>query len=608
MKDYVRLLAYVKEYKGPALLNVLFNVFSVLFSLFSLTMVVPFLNVLFNSTNEYQKVEWSFSVEAAIGNFNYFLHHYIEENGKLQALMFICMLVVVMFFFKNLFRYMAMYFLATVRLGIVKDVRNRLYNKTMLLPLGFFSNERKGDIMSRISNDAQELEYSIMSSLEVIFREPLTVVLFLLTMFMMSFQLTLFVIILLPLAGILIGRIGKSLRRTSSKAQAQFGALLSNIEETLGGLRIIKAFTAEQNMSHKFNEQNTAFSKTMRKAYRKRDLASPMSEFMGAAVMVVVMYFGGQLVLRDGPVLQPAEFIAFIAIFSQLIPPAKAFTTAYYNIQKGLASAQRINTILDAPVSIQDDENAISKNKFDRSIEYNNILFAYSRGDEGYVLKNINLSIEKGKTIALVGQSGSGKTTLADLLPRFYDPADGAILLDGIDIRKIALNDLRNMMGIVTQEAILFNDTVFNNITFGKPNSTYEEVIQAAQIANAHEFIEQMPDGYNTNIGDRGSKLSGGQRQRLSIARAVLMNPPILILDEATSALDTESERLVQEALTRLMKNRTTLVIAHRLSTIQHADEIIVMQKGEIIERGNHTALIERNGVYRRLSELQTFN
>lgn len=608
MKDYFRLLAYIKDYKGPAALNVIFNVCSVLFSLFSLTMVVPFLNVLFNSTSDYKQVPWSFSVEAAIGNFNYFLHSYILEHGKLQALMFICILVVIMFLFKNLFRYLAMYFLATVRLGIVKDVRNNLYDTSMKLPLGFFSNERKGDIMSRISNDAQELEYSIMSSLEVIFREPITVLLFLLTMFMMSFQLTLFVIVLLPLAGLLIGRIGKSLKRTSGKAQTWFGILLSNIEETLGGLRIIKAFTAEEYMNAKFKAQNDAFSKTMRKAYRKRDLASPMSEFMGAAVMVVVMYFGGQLVLKDGPSLQPAEFIAFIAIFSQLIPPAKAFTTAYYNIQKGLASAQRINTILDAPICIGDINNPLAKKEFEHAIEYDQVTFAYSRGDEGYVLRNINLKIEKGKTIALVGQSGSGKTTLADLLPRFYDPGSGEIRIDGVQTKQIRISDLRKLMGIVTQEAILFNDTIHNNIAFGKPEATIEEVKQAAQIANAHEFIEQMPEKYESNIGDRGSKLSGGQRQRISIARAVLMNPPILILDEATSALDTESERLVQEALTRLMKNRTTLVIAHRLSTIQHADEIIVMQQGEIIERGTHQELLTLNGVYRRLSELQTFS
>lgn len=550
---------------------------------------------------------WSFSVKVLLNNFNYFLSRYIAEHGQMKALTLISALVVVMFFLKNIFRYFGMYFMAPIRNGVVRDLRNRMYDKVLYLPLSYFSTERKGDLMARMTSDVQEIEWSIMQSLEVIFREPLTVLLFLSTMLLMSPQLSLFVFILLPLAGLTIGQIGKSLRRTSSKSQAQMGSLLSTIEETLGGLRIIRSFTAELFSSEKFRRINNEYRRLMVRLYRKRDLSSPTSEFLGAVVLVVVMYFGGRLVLTGDHSLEPSVFIAFIAIFSQLIPPAKAFTEAYTNVQKGLASADRINKILDAEISIRDKEDAKSLPSFSKAIEYDNVSFAYHQGDSGWVLKDIRLTIEKGKTIALVGQSGSGKTTLADLLPRFYDIEIGSIRIDGHDIRDVKLHDLRGIMGIVSQESILFNDTVFNNIAFGMPDAREDEVIEAAKIAHAHEFISQMPDGYQTNIGDRGGRLSGGQRQRISIARAILKNPPILILDEATSALDTESERLVQDALTRLMQNRTTLVIAHRLSTIQHADEIIVMQKGEIIERGKHNQLLAGGGVYKKLYDLQAF-
>lgn len=601
-------MGLVRSYKGYAALNISCNILSVVFSLFSLTMVAPFLNVLFNQDTVYQAMPWSFSVKVLLNNFNYFLSQYIQENGQLQALTFISGLVVLMFFLKNLFRYLAMYFMSPIRNGVVRDLRNKMYDKILYLPFSYFSNERKGDLMARMTSDVQEIEWSIMQSLEVIFREPITVTLFLSTMVLMSPQLSLFVFILLPVAGLLIGQIGKSLRRTSGKSQAQMGNLISNIEETLGGLRIIRSFTAELFSQDKFRAINDRYRKLMIRLYRKRDLSSPLSEFMGAVVLVIVMYFGGRLVLSSEQLLEPSVFIAFIAIFSQLIPPAKAFTDAYSNVQKGLASAERINKILDAEVTIRDRENARAHTTFSKAIEYNNVSFAYHRGGEGWVLKDIHLSIEKGKTIALVGQSGSGKTTMADLLPRFYDIEIGSILIDGHDIRDIKLHDLRGLMGIVSQESILFNDTVYNNIAFGMPDAKEEDVKEAARIAHAHDFIMQMPEGYQTNIGDRGSRLSGGQRQRISIARAVLKNPPILILDEATSALDTESERLVQDALTRLMQNRTTLVIAHRLSTIQHADEIIVMQQGEIIERGRHNDLVERNGVYKRLYDLQSFS
>ncbi|MCI0617966.1 ABC transporter ATP-binding protein/permease, partial [bacterium] len=450
------------------------------------------------------------------------------------------------------------------------------------------------------------VEWSVMNSLEFTFREPITVILFLVTMVVMSPQLSLFVLVLLPLSGWIIGRISKTLRKTSLDARQRMGNLLSAIEETISGLRIIKAFTAEKFLSEKFRGQNQEYFRLQNRIYRKYDLSAPLSEFLGTIVMVVVIYFGGQLVLKENA-LEPAVFISFIAIFSQLIPPAKAFTTAFYNIQKGLASAERIHAVLDADISITDPLSPKTISAFNTAIEYRNVSFAYREGETGYVLSNINLKIEKGKTVALVGQSGSGKTTLADMLPRYYDPSEGEILIDGINIRDMQLHDLRKLFGVVSQESILFNDTVFNNIAFGLENVKEEDVIHAAQTANAHNFIMEMPEKYRTNIGDRGSKLSGGQRQRISIARAILKNPPILILDEATSALDSESERLVQESLLRLIENRTSIVIAHRLSTIMHADEIIVLQKGEIIERGTHASLLGNGSVYKKLYDLQSF-
>ena len=607
MKNYIRLLRYVGAYKGYVVMNIVCNMLSVVFSLFSLTMVAPFLNVLFSQTSNYEKIPWSFSVKSLYGNFNFFLSNFIIENGKLEALFLISILVITLFFFKNLFRYLAMFFLAPVRNGVIRDLRNKMYDKILWLPLTYFSEERKGDLISRMTSDVQEIEWSIVQSLEVIFREPLTILLFLGTMLFMSPQLSIFVFVLLPIAGLLIGQIGKSLRRTSAKSQAKMGVLLSTIEETLSGLRIIKAFTAEKFFKEKFSSMNDDYRKLMIKLFRKRDLSSPMSEFLGAFVLVIVMYFGGRLVLGATQKLEPSVFIAFIAIFSQLIPPAKSFADAYSNVQRGLSSAERINKILDGEITIFDKENSLPVTEFKNNIEYKNVSFAYFKGGQGWVLNDINLKIEKGKTIALVGQSGSGKTTLADLLPRFYDTDKGEILIDGKNIRDYKINDLRGLMGIVNQESILFNDTIFNNIAFGITDAKEADVINAAKIANAHDFIIQMTEGYQTNTGDRGSKMSGGQRQRISIARAILKNPPILILDEATSALDTESERLVQDAIIQLMKNRTTLVIAHRLSTIQHADEIIVMQKSEIIERGKHSELIEKNGVYRKLYDLQSF-
>lgn len=570
-------------------------------------MIVPFLNVLFSQERNYVLKPWSGSVKVLLNNFNYYLSDFVVQHGQLEALSFISLLVVILFFLKNITRYMAMYYLVPIRNGVVRDIRRDVYSKILTLPIGYFTDERKGDIMARVTNDVQEVEWGIMNSLEAAFREPLNIIIFLITMFSMSPELTLFVLVLLPIAGLLIGRIGKSLKKKSSLAQGKVGELLSNLDESLGGLRIIHAFTAEEKSKERFGKINEGLFRMLNKIGRRRDLASPLSEFLGAVVLTIVMYFGGRLVLGVDANLEPSEFIAFIAIFSQLIPPAKALTTAWYNIQKGLASAERIYHILDAPVSVKDIENPKEIKSFNSAVRFQNVSFAYRNGEAGYVLKNINLDIPHGKTIALVGQSGSGKTTLADMLPRYYDPNEGEILMDGINIRELRIFDLRKLLGVVTQESILFNDTVFNNIAFGIDNASEADVIHAAKVANAHEFIADMPEGYQTNIGDRGGKLSGGQRQRISIARAVLKNPPILILDEATSALDTESERLVQDALTNLMKDRTTLVIAHRLSTIVHADQIIVMNKGEIVERGTHSQLIEQGGYYKKLYELQTF-
>ncbi|MBK9478689.1 MAG: ATP-binding cassette domain-containing protein [Bacteroidetes bacterium] len=616
MKLYFRILRYIKPYTGYAILNAGFNILFVVFSLFSLTMIAPFLDLLFLKNNDDYAAriakgapELKINISSLIDNFYYSLTEMIVDpnRGKVYTLVFICMLVVIMFFLKNLCRYLALYFIAPIRNNVVRDIRNEIYAKIIELPLSYYSEERKGDIMSRMTSDVHEIEWSIMKSLEAVFRDPISIIIFMVTLVIMSPQLTLFVFILLPIAGVLIASLGKSLKRTSVKSKDTLGELISTIEETISGLRIIKAFNADKPSRIRFASINQEYTKLMIRIYRKTDLSSPMSEFLGTCVMVVVMYFGGKLVLDDHPTLNASVFITYIAIFSQVIPPARSFTDAYYNIQKGIASAERIAKILDADITIQEAKDAKSIHTFSNCIEYKNVSFAYVRGDTGYALKNINLKIEKGKTIALVGQSGAGKSTLVDILPRFYDPSEGEVLIDGVPHTHYKITDLRGLMGNVTQESILFNDTVFNNIAFGIEHANEQDVIAAAKIANAHDFILQIEGGYQSNIGDRGSKLSGGQRQRLSIARAVLKNPPILILDEATSALDTESERLVQDALSNLMKNRTSLIIAHRLSTILHADEIIVMSKGEIIERGTHHELLAKNGAYKKLSDMQAF-
>ncbi|MEI7895497.1 MAG: ABC transporter ATP-binding protein [bacterium] len=605
MKSFFKILRYAGPYWVYAMLNVIFNILSVLFSLVSFALFIPVLQMLFHSmVIPHSAPPLRLEIDVLQANFYYYCGQLIEQYGKEKMLVYIGITIIVLYFLKNLFRYLAMYFLAVVRNGVVRDLRNDLYLKILILPLSYFNEKRKGDIIARMTTDVQEVEWSIMSSLEMAFRDPITMITYLVTLFVISPSLTVFVLVLLPVSGLIIGRIGKSLKRTSDKGQFKMGILLSMIEETISGLRIIKAFNAIGFADNRFRITNNEYNRLMVRLYRKRDLASPLSEFLSACVLTIVLWYGGKLVFTPGNFLDAAAFLVYLGIFSQLMPPAKAITQAFYNIQKGAASVDRIEQVLAEPEVIEEKQDAVGKKEFQTEIEYRDVSFSYA---EEPVLNKVSLVIRKGRTIAVVGPSGGGKSTLVDLLPRFYDCKGGGIFIDGVDIRDLIIHDLRGLMGIVSQETILFNDTVFNNIAFGMENVGEAEVIAAAKVANAHEFIEKMPHGYNTNIGDRGTKLSGGQRQRLSIARAVLKNPPILILDEATSALDTESERLVQQALENLMRNRTSIVIAHRLSTIQFADEIIVMQRGELVERGTHNNLLEKNGVYRKLYELQSF-
>lgn len=607
MKSFAKILKYAADYKKYGFINIFCNILSIICELLSLMLFIPLLDLLFNQTTEIvtQKPIFSFTKDYVADYFNYTMNQYIGENDKVAALLFVCVIVGILSLLKNVFRYFALYYISVLRTGVVRDLRKKIHQKTLNLPLSYYSEQRKGDIMARMTSDVQEVEWSILNSLELMFREPMAVALYVATLIVMNPELTIFAMVLLPTSGIIIGQLGKSLRRSSTKVQEMVGSILSSIEETLGGLRIIKAFNAEEHIAEKFDDINNKHTKLTLKMARKRDAAAPLSEFMGIAVMLVLVYYGGGLVLEGGTSFSGSEFFAYIILFARLLTPVKAFSTAYAIVLKGAASADRIEEVLSAKNKITDPVNPKVITDFSTAITYKDVSFAY---EEQTVLNGINITIEKGKTIALVGESGGGKSTLADLLPRFYDLQKGEILIDGINIKELTLKNLRGLMGIVTQESILFNDTIFNNITLGTKNVTKEQVIEAAKIANAHEFIMQMDNGYETSIGDRGGKLSGGQRQRISIARAVLKNPPILILDEATSALDTESEKLVQDALFKLMQNRTSVVIAHRLSTIQHADEILVLQKGQIVERGTHAELLKQPGVYKKLSDLQTFS
>lgn len=599
------MMGYVKPYWGSIVANFVLNIFSVIFSLLSFTMIVPFLNLLFNPPQEVIPMpEFGLDIKSIGGILDHYLSFLILTKGPNSALLFICFLVVTAFFLRNLTTYMGQYYIANVRVNPIRDLRNDLYYKILILPLSFYSKHKKGDIIARVTTDLYEIEVSVMNYIDVFIKNPITIIGYFLYMLFVSWQLTIFVLVVLPIAGLVIGAIGKSLKKDSKEAQWRLGGIISTLEESISGLRIIKAFNAIGYSKRAFNEQNDKYARLLRFVSRKRELSSPMSEFLSAAVICVVLWFGGRLILGGAGVgLDAASFIAYVAVFSQIISPVKAISQGYYNVQKGLAAVDRVFEVLDAEEVIVEKENPVSINDFKDEIRYDNVTFGYGNGD---VLKDINLTIKKGKMIALVGESGGGKSTMADLLPRFYDVCGGAVTVDGIDIREYRISDLRGMMGIVTQESILFNDTVFNNIAFGMESASMEDVIAAAKVANAHEFIMNLENGYDTVIGDRGMTLSGGQRQRISIARAVLKNPPVLILDEATAALDTESERLVQDALAKVMSNRTSVVIAHRLSTIQNADEIVVLVKGQIVERGTHAELLEKGGVYRHLTQMQS--
>ena len=606
MNYFKKILRFAKPYKSYAYLNILFNILYSIFNVLSIIIFIPTLGILFSAQ---EKVEEApvYSGMGSLKNYiegslNYFLSQKVELEGPLGALVFICIASIIIFFLKNVFRYAAMYVLATLRTGMVKDIQDKLYLKTLSLPIGYFTETRKGDLIARMTSDVKEVEGSIINSLESLSREPITIIIVLISMLAISAQLTLFVFIFLPIAGFLISVVGKKLKAQSLEAQKETGTFLSFLEETLGALKIIKGFNAEERLATKFTDSTSRFRKIMTSVVQRKGLASPFSEFLGVAVVITVLWYGGSLVLGNNSSLTPQEFMGYIGLFYTIINPVKAITTVNYNIKKGNASAERIFEVLETENTILEADDAIAIKDLKEALVLKNVSFNY--GDEN-VVEDFNLKVQKGHTVALVGQSGSGKSTIANLVTRFYDVNHGEILIDGTNIKKIKKKSLRGLMGLVTQDSILFNDTVKNNIGLGKVNATDEEIIEAAKIANAHDFIVELPSGYDTNIGDSGNKLSGGQKQRLSIARAVLKNPPIMILDEATSALDTESERLVQDALEKMMRNRTSLVIAHRLSTIQNADSIVVLSKGKIIEQGTHKELMKSAKGYKRLVEMQ---
>ena len=615
MKDFLRILRrFVPPYKRYMVLNIVFNILSAILNLFSFALIIPILNILFKLNDEiYTYKDWVFdpwtweswkaTPELIKNNFFWFVSDMIEKDGGSFTLIILGAFLIVATFLKVATMYLAFFTMIPIRTGVVRDIRNQINKKITELSLGFFSEERKGDIIARVSGDVNEVEASIMSSLDMLFKNPILIIIYLIGMIVISWQLTVFVLILLPVAGYIMGQVGKKLKRKSLEGQQMWGGLMSQIEETLGGLRIIKAFNAEKKIQTRFENSNDEFRRTTNRIYRRQQMAHPMSEFLGTATIAIVLWYGGTLILSNNSSIDASTFIYYLVIFYSIINPAKDLSKSVYAIQKGLASMDRIDKILKAESDIKDPAEP-KKIELNKHIKYNNVWFKYQHD---WVLKGIDLTIPKGKTVALVGQSGSGKSTLVDLLPRFYDVTEGSITIDDTDIREATLYDLRSLMGNVNQEAILFNDTFFNNISFGVEGATLEQVQEAARIANAHEFIMASEEGYNTNIGDRGGKLSGGQRQRISIARAILKNPPILILDEATSALDTESERLVQDALENLMRNRTTVVIAHRLSTIRNADEICVMHEGEIVECGRHEELLALDGYYKRLCDMQSF-
>ena len=598
MKQYARIFQYLGAYKGKIVLYFLFTLLSILFSIVSIGMLMPFLQLIFTGS---QTPITAGSSNPVIQSVNDFLYNSTKANGKITTLGFICLLMVSFIILKNIFLYLSYYILNPLKNKIVNQLREDLYDKVLRLPIGFFNEKRKGDLMSRMTNDVGEVEGSVVGTLEGWIRDPMTIIVTLTVLFLISVQLTLFILILIPVLGLVIGRITRSLKKHSQQVAQKYGEALSTLDETLGGLRVIKAFNIEKLLRGKFFRTNEELLSAKNSIGYRRDLASPLSEVLGVILFTAVLYYGGRLVLK-GELLEASAFLGFLGIFYNIINPAKSLSTSFSNMRKGAAAINRIEEILNTPITVDDNPNGKQLHNFTDKIEFRNVSFAY---DDAVILDNINFTVAKGKTVALVGSSGAGKSTLADLVPRFHDVTGGEVLIDGINIKDYSLHSVRSLMSIVTQEPILFNDTIGNNIGLGQQGATEEQIIEAAKIANAHEFIIKKEGGYKSNIGDRGTKISGGERQRLTIARAVLKNPPILILDEATSSLDTESERLVQDAINNMMQNRTSIVIAHRLSTIRHADEIIVLQKGKIVERGNHEELLAQNGFYKKLVEMQ---
>ena len=607
MDIYLRILRYAPRLVPRLIQFLIFSVLGILFSVANIVLMLPMIEMLFGQAQGKTEAipalpQFSFTLQYALDTFNHYFLTIIKENGPMNAVLFICITIIVSVILTNIFRYLERMTASKIKVDIVKNMRMDIFTNVLGLHIGYFNTNRKGDLISRFTNDVAEVEVSVVNSLKSVMKEPITIIVYFGVLFFMSPTLTLFTLILLPVTGGILAEIIKRLKRKALQSQESLGRIVNILDETFSGMRVIKAFNARGFILNKIDEETSYHRKVNLSIARKNELASPVSETLGVMIVAGILFFGASLVLEKNSTLSGAEFIVFLGLFAQIIQPAKNFSNGITSVQKGTVAAQRIFQVIDTVPVIQNKPNAIAVADFTDRIEFSNVSFAY---DQDHVLRNINLKVEKGKTVALVGPSGGGKSTLADLVPRFYDPSEGQVLLDGIPLTEYDIESLRKLMGVVTQESILFNDTIFNNIAFGMPNVKMEDVIRAARVANAHEFIMQTPEGYQTTIGERGSKLSGGQRQRLSIARAVLKNPPILILDEATSALDSESERLVQDALWNLMKNRTSIVIAHRLSTIQHADEIVVIQHGQIIERGKHEALISQSGLYRKLTEIQ---
>ncbi len=606
MKIFFRVLSYAQNIVPKLAYFFIFSILGIVFGAFNIVLVIPMLEVLFNQGEKSPVVpdlpSFKFSSDYLIGVFNHYFLGIIRDQGRLDALLFVCALIVACVILANVFRYLERVMATKIRVDLVKNIRLDIFKSVTNLHIGYFNNERKGDLISRFTNDVMEVENAVMSSLKAVLKEPITIIVYFLVLFTISAKLTLFTLLVLPITGGVLAEIIKQLKKQATQSQESLGRIVNILDETFGGMRVVKAFNARNFIIRKMEEESTYYRKVSKSMSYKNEMASPVSEILGVVIIAGIIFFGGNMVLSENSSLQPAVFLGFLAIFSMIIQPAKNFSNGITALQKGTVSAKRIFTVIDTKPLIENKPNAVPLQRFEKNIEFKNVSFAY---DTEFVLRNINLVVEKGKTIALIGPSGGGKSTLVDLVARFYDPTEGAVLVDGVSLLDYNIESLRKHMGIVTQESILFNDTIFNNIAFGMPDVSQEAVIHAAKIANAHDFILQTELAYQTLIGERGSKLSGGQRQRISIARAVLKNPPILILDEATSALDSESEKLVQEALFNLMKNRTSLVIAHRLSTIQHADEIIVIQDGRISELGSHDQLLQQRGLYWKLSTIQ---